>query len=91
MEDKIIEQKWEDGALADIADALDRARGVVKTADDIKKSSFSTARRTKNGYELSVAEGDINTLQRADGFRRGYVVLFYFLQLKHIFFLLFMV
>lgn len=36
MEDKIIEQKWEDGALADIADALDRARGVVKTADDIK-------------------------------------------------------
>ena len=36
MEDKIIEQIWEDGALADIADALDRARGVVKTADDIK-------------------------------------------------------
>lgn len=36
MEDKIIEQKWGDGALADIADALDRARGVVKTADDIK-------------------------------------------------------
>lgn len=36
MEDKIIEQKWEDGALADIADALDRARWVVKTADDIK-------------------------------------------------------
>ena len=36
MEDKIIEQKWEDGALADIADALDRARGIVKTADDIK-------------------------------------------------------
>lgn len=36
MEEKIIENKWEDGALADIADALDRARGVVKTADDIK-------------------------------------------------------
>ena len=36
MEDKIIEQIWEDGALADIADALDRARGIVKTADDIK-------------------------------------------------------
>lgn len=36
MEEKIIEQIWEDGALADIADALDRARGVVKTADDIK-------------------------------------------------------
>ena len=36
MEDKIIEQKWEDGALADIADALDRARGIVKTADDVK-------------------------------------------------------
>lgn len=36
MDDKIIEQKWEDGALADIADALDRARGIVKTADDVK-------------------------------------------------------
>lgn len=36
MEDKIIEQIWEDGALADIADALDRARGIVKTADDVK-------------------------------------------------------
>ena len=36
MEDKIIEKKWEDGALADIADALDRARGIVKTADDVK-------------------------------------------------------
>lgn len=36
MEDKIIEQKWEDGALADISDALDRARGIVKTADDVK-------------------------------------------------------
>lgn len=36
MEDKIIEQKWEDGALADIADALDKARGIVHTADDIK-------------------------------------------------------
>lgn len=36
MEDKIIEQKWEDGALADIADALDRARGIVKTAGDVK-------------------------------------------------------
>lgn len=36
MDEKVIEQKWEDGALADIADALDRARGVVKTADDIK-------------------------------------------------------
>lgn len=36
MEEKIIENKWEDGVLADIAEALDRARGVVKTADDIK-------------------------------------------------------
>lgn len=36
MEEKIIENKWEDGSLSDIADALDRAIGVVKTADDIK-------------------------------------------------------
>ena len=36
MEEKIIENKWEDGVLADIAEALDRAHGVVKTADDIK-------------------------------------------------------
>lgn len=36
MEEKIIENKWEDGQLFDISEALDRARGVVKTADDIK-------------------------------------------------------
>lgn len=36
MEDKIIENKWEDGQLFDISEALDRARGIVKTADDIK-------------------------------------------------------
>lgn len=36
MEEKIIENKWEDGQLFDISEALDRARGIVKTADDIK-------------------------------------------------------
>lgn len=36
MDDKIIEMKWEDGQLFDISEALDRARGIVKTADDIK-------------------------------------------------------
>lgn len=36
MEEKIIEEKWEDGALADIAEALNRAQGIVRTADDIK-------------------------------------------------------
>lgn len=35
-EEKIIENKWEDGQLFDISEALDRARGIVKTADDIK-------------------------------------------------------
>ena len=36
MEEKIIENKWEDGQLFDISEALDRARSIVKTADDIK-------------------------------------------------------
>lgn len=36
MEEKIIENKWKDGQLFDISEALDRARGIVKTADDIK-------------------------------------------------------
>ncbi len=36
MEEKIIENKWEDGQLFDISEALDRARGIVKTTDDIK-------------------------------------------------------
>lgn len=36
MEEKIIENKWEDGQLFDISEALDRARDIVKTADDVK-------------------------------------------------------
>lgn len=36
MEEKIIENKWEDGQLFDISEALGRARDIVKTADDIK-------------------------------------------------------
>lgn len=32
---KVLEHKWEDGALCDICDALDRAENVVRTADDI--------------------------------------------------------
>jgi len=35
MEEKVIEHKWEDGALCDICDALDRAENVVRTADEI--------------------------------------------------------
>ena len=35
MEEKVLEHKWEDGALCDICDALDRAENVVRTADDI--------------------------------------------------------
>ena len=34
-EEKVIERKWEDGALCDICDALRRAGEIVQTADDI--------------------------------------------------------
>lgn len=35
MEEKILEHKWEDGALCDVCDAIRRAEEVVRTADDI--------------------------------------------------------
>ena len=35
MEDKVIERKWEDGALADISDALGRSMDIVRTADEL--------------------------------------------------------
>ena len=54
MEDKIIEQIWEDGALADIADALDRARWVVKTADDIKSEKAKL--KLLEGVNIILAE-----------------------------------
>lgn len=46
MEDKIIEQKWEDGQLFDISEALDRARDIVKTADDIKAENGTLSDNT---------------------------------------------
>ena len=36
MDDKVIEQKWEDGQLFDISEALNKAAGIVRTADEIK-------------------------------------------------------
>ena len=54
MDEKVIEPKWEDGALADIADALDRARGVVKTADDIKAENAKL--KLLEGVNIILAE-----------------------------------
>lgn len=34
-EEKVIERKWEDGALCDIYDALRRAGEIVQTADEV--------------------------------------------------------
>ena len=35
MDEKVLEHKWEDGALCDVCDAIRRAEEVVRTADDI--------------------------------------------------------
>ena len=34
-EEKVIEHKWEDGALADICEALRRSEDIVRTADEV--------------------------------------------------------
>lgn len=39
MDEKVIERKWEDGALADISDALGRSMDIVRTADDVTDES----------------------------------------------------
>lgn len=54
MDEKVIEPKWEDGALADVADALDRARGIVKTADDIKAENAKL--KLLEGVNIILAE-----------------------------------
>lgn len=54
MEDKIIEQKWEDGQLFDISEALDRARDIVKTADDIKAENAKL--KLLEGVNIILAE-----------------------------------
>ena len=42
MEEKVIERKWEDGALFDISEAVCRANEVIRTADEItdEKAKF---------------------------------------------------
>lgn len=54
MEDKIIEMKWEDGQLFDISEALDRARGIVKAADDIKAENAKL--KLLEGVNILLAE-----------------------------------
>ena len=54
MEEKIIENKWEDGQLFDISEALDRARSIVKTADDIKAENAKL--KLLEGVNIILAE-----------------------------------
>ena len=54
MEEKIIENKWEDGQLFDISEALDRARGIVKPADDIKAENAKL--KLLEGVNIILAE-----------------------------------
>ena len=54
MEEKIIENKWEDGQLFDISEALDRAHGIVKTADDIKAENAKL--KLLEGVNIILAE-----------------------------------
>ena len=54
MEEKIIENKWEDGQLFDISEALGRARDIVKTADDIKAENAKL--KLLEGVNIILAE-----------------------------------
>lgn len=42
MEEKIIERKWEDGALFDVSEATCRAMDIIRTADEVtdEKAKF---------------------------------------------------
>lgn len=63
MEEKIIEEKWEDGALADIAEALNRAQGIVRTADDIKVENAKL--KLLEGVNILLA-GCIDAIKKRD-------------------------
>ena len=54
MEDKIIEQKWEDGQLFDISEALNKAAGIVRTADEIKAENAKL--KLLEGVNILLAE-----------------------------------
>lgn len=42
MEEKVIERKWEDGALFDVSEATCRAMDIIRTADEVtdEKAKF---------------------------------------------------
>ena len=54
MDDKVIEQKWEDGQLFDISEALNKAAGIVRTADEIKAENAKL--KLLEGVNILLAE-----------------------------------
>ena len=54
MDDKVIEQKWEDGQLFDITEALNKAAGIVRTADEIKAENAKL--KLLEGVNILLAE-----------------------------------
>lgn len=42
MEEKVIEHKWEDGALCDVCEALRRASDIIQTADEVTDDKAKT-------------------------------------------------
>lgn len=69
MEEKIIENKWEDGQLFDISEALDRARDIVKTADDIKAENAKL--KLLEGVNIILAECIDTIKKRAENGQLG--------------------
>ena len=54
MDDKVIEQKWEDGQLFEISEALNKAAGIVRTADEIKAENAKL--KLLEGVNILLAE-----------------------------------
>lgn len=54
MDDKVIEQKWEDGQLFDISEALNKAAGIIRTADEIKAENAKL--KLLEGVNILLAE-----------------------------------
>lgn len=69
MEEKIIENKWEDGQLFDISEALGRARDIVKTADDIKAENAKL--KLLEGVNIILAECIDTIKKRAENGQLG--------------------
>ena len=82
MEEKIIENKWEDGALADISAALHRASDIIQTADELTGENakfkllegvniiladcIDTVKKRMKNGELSTNEPVIGTMDYDD-------------------------